>query len=250
MKFVFYCLLIVFISSCTSYVQLYETRPISTLQSSADSYTFENDTLKIVYSFWANHGSLSYSVFNKMEVPIYIDWKKSSYIRNSQKINYWKDITSTSGMFNTSGSVFRGSIYENSLLNVTSVKPESISFIAPKSTIYLSQFALFTSPKTDLSEVFDIDSAIRTDNSAKKTELRSQKYNETNSPLIFRNFLTISTSDKFEKDAYIDNGFYLYKVTEMDKRHFQGKEIMNNDDQVVGYQLPFKTEKGFYVIVK
>ena len=34
---------------------------------------------------------MTFTIFNKLDIPIYIDWKKSSYIDNSVKLNYWVD---------------------------------------------------------------------------------------------------------------------------------------------------------------
>src|ERR1700730_10311196 len=94
--FVFIPLMILFLNiSCTHYVQFYETKTTSPMKVENNCYTFENDTIKIVYSFWANHGTLSYTVYNKLDVPIYIDWKKSSYVKNGEKLDYWKDRTTT-----------------------------------------------------------------------------------------------------------------------------------------------------------
>jgi hypothetical protein len=238
------------LASCTSYVQLYETKPISAMQVLDDNYIFENDTIKIVYSFWDEHGKLSYIIYNKLDIPVYVDWKKSSYVTNNRKLDYWADVTNSSTFINGNSSIYKGNIYSNGYAQSTSVKKEQITFIAPKSAISKDQFSLATFTKTDLSEVFSIDSAKRTDNSNKVVELKYLDYTQSNSPLIFRNFLTISVSDKFDKEIYIDNGFYVSKVTEMEKKHFQGKEIQNNDEKVIAHELPFKNSKDFYILIK
>ena len=76
---------ILFFSSCSlKLTHLYETKPLSS--TSNKDNTFENDTLKIIYSFWSEGGVFSFSVYNKLSIPLYIDWKKSSFIKNSDKL--------------------------------------------------------------------------------------------------------------------------------------------------------------------
>jgi hypothetical protein len=53
------------------------------------SFKFENDSIEINYSFWADKGIMSFSLTNRLPIPIYIDWKKSNFISNNDKFNYW-----------------------------------------------------------------------------------------------------------------------------------------------------------------
>ena len=79
------------LSGCAKkYIQVFETKSTNT-EKQADFFVYETDTLKITYSFWAEKGVLSFAVYNKLDQPIYIDWKKSSFIDNSNKLNYWVD---------------------------------------------------------------------------------------------------------------------------------------------------------------
>src|SRR5690606_15519519 len=56
--------------------------------------------------------------------------------------------------------------------------------------------------------------------SNKKEKAFVKNFDKVNSPLIFRNFLTLSYSDNFKKVFYIDNEFFISKVTEMGKKQF------------------------------
>ena len=87
-------LMLIILSSCGSYVQVFETKTANT-KIEDEHYTFENDSIKIIYNFWKNKGLLSFSIYNKLNKPVYVDWKKSSYINNSIKRNYWEDTEST-----------------------------------------------------------------------------------------------------------------------------------------------------------
>jgi hypothetical protein len=61
----------------------------------------------------------------------------------------------------------------------------------------------------------------RADKKSKKTTIYTKVFNRNNSPLIFRNFMTISTSENFLKEAYVDNEFYVKEIQLIDKRHFE-----------------------------
>ena len=86
----FLVIITVLLISCSpKLAHLYETKAMSNLPNKENS--FENDTVRIAYSFWSENGSYSFSVYNKLNVPLYIDWKKSSLVKNNDKLNYWSD---------------------------------------------------------------------------------------------------------------------------------------------------------------
>ena len=62
-------------TSCKSSVQVYETKSTNTSVENGLS-VYENDSLKITYSFWAENGLITFAIYNKLNVPLYVDWKK------------------------------------------------------------------------------------------------------------------------------------------------------------------------------
>jgi hypothetical protein len=75
---------IILLSSCSKYIQVFETSSTNTV-SENENWVFETDTVKVTYEFWMNKGVMAFTVFNKLDIPIYIDWKNSSFIYNSEK---------------------------------------------------------------------------------------------------------------------------------------------------------------------
>jgi hypothetical protein len=142
---------ILLFTSCTkSFIQVFDTTSTNPLISKNENI-FENDSIKITYSFWASNGVMSFSIYNKLNKPIYIDWKNSSLILNDLKLDYWIDELQTNQT-----SYYREYFYLGPLLSPfvfvnegkqestsTSVKPERITFIPPKSFTTKSQFYLF-----------------------------------------------------------------------------------------------------------
>ena len=140
-----FCLLLA-ISGCTEYAQIYKTHAQSNISVKDYSYFFENDTVKIEYTFWSEHGVLDFTVFNKLSVPLYVDWKKSALVRNSIKLDYFIDEeTMVSSTAYNSYLFGKWNSWGTGKSNTVAVKshPERISFIAPKSSIERNQFMLF-----------------------------------------------------------------------------------------------------------
>ena len=222
MKYLFGLLLVVSLSGCVSYSQIFQTVSPNLKKDGKSFLTYENDTLIIKYYFWANEGILAFSIFNKLDKPIYIDWKKSSYIKNGTKIDYWVDeeiFNSTTYVSSLSG---RSAIWSGLGVSISAAetsakrsKPERLTFIAPKSLYSKSSFKLYDEKELVLSSRSPIDLMQSVYDKKKSVKTYIATFHKENSPLVFRNFLSVSTSEKFETEAYIDNEFYVSKVTEL-----------------------------------
>ena len=234
---------------CKSYVQVYETKHKKNISIIDNKYVFENDTLKITYNFWNEKGLMRFTIYNKLDVPLYIDWKKSSYIDNSVKLNYWEDVESSlmsHSSYYYSGYYGNYSNYSTSKgsSRTTKTKEERITFIPPKSNYSRAQYYILP------NRLFGINESSKevplNGNSKKKTKLYEKEFNNKNTPLIYRNFLTSSLTEDFESEFYIDNEFYISKVIEMDSKHFYGDEprYTRTESKVNAY---FEDNRNFYI---
>jgi hypothetical protein len=79
---------ILFLSSCNQFIQLIETESVG-----KDAVTKEgvcqNEDLRISYDMWSEDGITYFSIYNKTDKPMYIDWKRSVFIFNDWKYDYW-----------------------------------------------------------------------------------------------------------------------------------------------------------------
>jgi hypothetical protein len=220
-------------------------------------------------------------------VPLYIDWKKSAYIKDNKKYDYWVDATVTNSAnyyedysvsnsatysyeeyrstidfypsikhINHQGTANQTIFTENNSASVgvgigraVSVKLERVSFIAPKSNITKAEFLIaptygMTMNKDRPFMKVQIKPA-KGKRKAKYTKVYYAEYDiNKRSPIVFRNFLSYSTSEKFEGEAYLDNTFYVSKILEMNRKHFLGKMI--DYDRLI-YTMPYKNPMHFYV---
>ncbi len=266
-------LFVSFIGCSPSYVQLYRTQPNNSV-STDSTYRYETDSLVINYSFWYDKGIMAFSIYNKLPVPIYIDWKRSSFISNIYKFNYWSDeviskgigVGKSMGLSSSSGASYGGIFRYNGpvvipYLTVSgsntvsanlsasayvskTIKPERITFIPPKSIIYMSPYYLTEKDYLDKSNTKQTVERRADKPKRKKTTIYSKEFNENNSPLVFRNFLTISTSESFTSEAYVDNGFFVNRILFIDKRHFDVWQFDNKGKTI--YLNKYKRGVDFF----
>jgi hypothetical protein len=141
--------------SCKPYYQIYKLHTTNCTKDSKDFFYYENDTIKVVYSFWSQGGVVAYTFFNKLPKPLYIDWSKSSHIVNGKKYNYWNDETFSS-TFTNANDVYSRNPNQNlvnpyylfqrngySFSDTRTSKPEKISFIPPNSYISVCKFSIY-----------------------------------------------------------------------------------------------------------
>lgn len=233
-------LITILFSSCAgNYTQVIYTDAMKNDLTKDNSYwVYENDTIKVVYAFWSEHGNMAFKIYNKLSIPIYIDWKKSSYISQSQKLPYYSDKTTRNNIAvsNSWATIFRNYGYGASVTseNETIVKEERTTFIPPQSSIVKSSYSIFPNiyfdiedRKTTEASMYNIDVWVTTTKSGKK--------------IYFRNFLTYSTNEDFKPECYIDNGFYISKVVTVSDKNF-----IKRDEK--GYKYcPFEKPSRFYI---
>ena len=220
---------LVFVVSCKSYVQLFDTQATN-LKLEDKTFVFENDSIKINYYFWANKGQMTFGILNKLDKPLYIDWKKSSYIDNSIKLDYWIDEEKKKSLQYYGSYYYDGANYNPELATSktvgigaatsSTVKVERITFIPPKSKYYRSQFHILPISyyKMDVKAKYDIiPSTIKPE---EKVKVYKQFFDKETSPMVFRNFLTFSYTEDFKNEFYVDNEFFVNQVREMDASHF------------------------------
>jgi len=221
------------IFGCTkTYVQVFKSS--TDLKKSENGlYVFENDSLRISYSFWASKGVFSFSIYNKLDKPLYIDWKKSSYIDNQVKLDYWNDqetnsTSSAYGSYLYSGPLLKAGIGISKGVGVsvsTLTKQERITFIPPRSYHYNSQFYIYTGPEIKKFPNTETTEVPRNDNPKKLTIAETTRFDENSTPISFRNFLTFSTSEEFEQEFYIDNSFFIQEILTVENKHFEAFKL-------------------------
>ena len=240
------------------------------MKSEKGGFVYENDSVKITYDFWSKHGLMSFEVYNKMPIPIYIDWRKCSYINKDGKYDYWKDVetidaatisagrdysvntkvfnptisvpenggVTTYGTITNEGESVSGSA---SVSKAVKTKQERVTFLAPQTSIKRSQFVLFPPNGVAMvKENIEYSTVKKSYDTSKTSVLIIRNYDSDESILPFRNFLTLSTTESFSNEFYVNNGFYVSNICTIESKHFDGSW---NSPLSYGYGI----SKNFYV---
>lgn len=263
----------ILLASCNQFIQLVETESVGKDAVSKNGVC-ENDDIRINYDFWSEDGVTYFSIYNKADKPMYIDWKRSVFVYNDWKNDYWIEKTTTQTYMVPVGTGKNLGYVPK----VSTVWAERYTFIPPHCyvsvpmTYVILNNGLQVSTETSSSgkTTMVISQSLRKQPDAKSmktsipkstgkgnTKVWVKTYsNNENNRNRFRNFLTYSFDEKFNTEKYIENDFYVSKVTEMTTKNFNGPYNKVNVKSKIGamkskakvkvYESPYRAATSFY----
>ena len=226
-----FCIPII-IHSCSggSVYQLYRLQGVGDEIHSDNDFKvlcFENDTLRICYSFWSENGKIYFEVFNKMDVDIYIDLSRSGLIYDSTRIPYWENVSTTTenaihqsthrSYFSPNTNIIIGSSTTLVKSKKTNYVPEKVIFLPPKIAYGYSKSVLLSIPKFLVD--FDSLSPIYT---GSQISGYKQFFSRENSPLLFKSTLAYSLSEDLKPLLKVNNGFFVEEIETASKNFYDG----------------------------
>ena len=174
--FLYACICVIVLSACTDYQ--YITVNSNLKKTENKEFSIENDTVSIKYKFSGENFKLSQTIFNKLQVPLYVDWQRTNIIVNGNQIS--------------------DSIYEN-----------QAGYIAP-----LSKVTIVSNPLLEkfinLKPLESIPQAVV--NKGVNKDWVMLTFDKETTPLYFRNYLTLTTHDDFTFPMNIDNSFWFSNI--------------------------------------
>lgn len=254
MKNPVYLICLLMLTSCAPLVRVTELD--GPRLNKTNKLGFENDTVSIIYNFWAENGQLSFTFTNKSDRPVYIDWKKSVLFINNVKIPYWTgqdevDFNTAGASAALNGKISAGVNGSNSKGTIT--HPERITFLAPHSDYSVSGISLAqfnTIPDSAKGEKTLVPETYRRQ---KKTQVNVRRFDAKNSPLQIRNYITYSFKEYTDETMAFDQHIWLKQLTTMSQRQFNGKVLDitgYTGTQVIKYSFPYLTPNGYFYHVK
>jgi len=245
------------IKNPNGYIQLFQVS--SDLPTASDKYIYENDTIKVTYYFWGNRGIMQISVFNKLNAPIYIDWKKSSMMSGVNTLVYGYE-----GLIKSDNAkLYKSYLHEGRSLGTMDYesdyqmgggtsgkkKAETMTEVKAKG-FYMSlrfhlvpnEFFKFETTATSVSEM-------RNDNAKQTTQVYEAKFDSANSPLKFSSLIVYSITKDFAVEKKIDNKFWVGMVREMDAKHFMGEKTGKTPEGYPIFKFPYRKSMNFYIEV-
>jgi len=221
-------------------------------QNDHSEFIVENDTISIIYSFHGRGGDISIDLFNKLNKPLYVDWRKSALIIEDESFSLWKDEASLNGVSSTiQVTDDEGVSYSDGFMGGSLIKNETISFIPPYSRIVANNYNLnapiFNLPKEQGKKI--------TFYTSDGDEIKGRKFSFTpeDSPYIFRIFLSISTEDSFKNPVHFDHSFWVsdYVQSSADPKKFDiyfGNQFFNEQTNTTGNAIFYGALIGAIVL--
>jgi|GEM_PF-5305058 len=209
MKKLLSLLVILSLGSCiTLYYQISEVNADPAKMKSNNIY--EDSTFKITYNFWSNGGILKFDLYNKLNVPVYVDWDRSNFILNDHSVSYSEQSVSFEKpeavpmLAKITGREYYLSMPYNTKME-TQIPPHSYITVN-KFNFNVPYYSIGYYPKTKDSTV----------------------YTKENSIMHFRNYIGYTTNQDLSNLKFVDNEFWVAKVTTTNNKYFNENKIIPN----------------------
>ncbi|TDQ08370.1 hypothetical protein [Pedobacter metabolipauper] len=176
-------------------------------------FILENDTVQITYNFFGENAPVQITVQNKLTVPIYVDWSKSSLIFENNTYSYVPEKVAFTGDLSATSWNGRELSFSDGTVNGKIDAKKEISFIPPQSKIETTTLFVESPFSKNLpdSMLNDVESLNNTYTS-REIVAKAGNFTPDNSPVKFRSYLTLfSKTDNIEKPFSYDKQFYISK---------------------------------------
>jgi|GEM_PF-3117677 len=236
------------------YVHVYDVE--SSLPLVKNKYTYENDTIKITYYFWGNKGIVQIGINNKLDKPIYVDWKKSIYKNRQHELNFAPEITITKDNKDMYESyAFEGRFlhsidyeqnYHSANSNEFATKVEDITEIKPygyymrlKYHLLASEIYQFPEDAKKLSEPSFVKEG--------ETEtVYESVFPKDKTPFAFTISIVYSDDKECKKETSQVADFYVSRAFELNAKHFRGPKSGKDAEGRAIYKFPYRRSSRFY----
>lgn len=214
--FILTAMVVLFLGACSSYQYL-------TLNSSqmpkndSKEFTWENDTMRLVYNFHGKGGPINLTVFNKTSQPLFLNWKKSALIRDGHSTVLFNHTVLINGSavnssFSSAGHTRTG--YSN--LSAQFDLPEGTEFLPPHTDLSKSLVKVQDTGFGDIgiyqhAQPISVLGADGVSSKAKRVA-----YEEQVSPVQFKIYLTFVLGNNSGQEFSLEHSFYATEIIQSD----------------------------------
>lgn len=168
---------------------------------------FENDSVRLEYRFLSPYGRVQLSVRNKLQAPLYIQWKESALIVNEKRVPYYTPTMTVRGTVRgRTITWFDGFATTHAPLRATVVAQEEVSFVPPLS---VAEFSLVDAMTGKLALG---GRELQQKNLPTGGVIRYTNFEASASPVKFRSYLTFSRDREMRQVFRFDHAFWLGEV--------------------------------------
>lgn len=211
-------------SSCSSYYySVLESNDTIGGKNEDRDFVIENDSVFISYCFYGEDAPISIMVYNKMEEPLFVDWQRSALIIDDVATSYYQEKAPIQGQ---TESTYSGSSYKwDRTYNITDgysggafageiALPKGVSFIPPRSKVESTPLKLSHFPFDRIPKEEYVKQKFAKSNSS-VVNVMVKNFTEENSPLAFRSYLSLYTTDQstgLRKYSTYESSFYVSEL--------------------------------------
>lgn len=201
----FFSTICLWCTGCATYQYATISSPLKDEKS--NTFVVENDTAKIMYDFSGEKGPVKISIYNKLKVPLYIDWAKSALIAADVRKSYSNKNASLDAELNGTETRWMNSSSQTATIRGTITSGEVSEFIPPRAWAKESPLKLS-------ADFFQLPSQAGNTKHTNGAITKSVTYSREHSPLSFRSYLTLSTHPDFSVPIHFDHEFWISEITQ------------------------------------
>lgn len=210
---------ILIIISCSRY-QLNVVSSNNTIRNQqTGDLEFENDSVKIAYSFYGPDAPVTVNVLNKLDKPLYIDWQKSAMVIDGKAVSYVADKIAINGSVDAqtdtykynNNPAFSNPSYTTGTINAVAGLPKTSTFLPPHSHASNTSVMLTGGFLNIPDSAFHKITMIRKfQDTVELVKVKAANFTDETSPLKFRSYITmyiVNGNDakpvSYQQDFYI-----------------------------------------------
>jgi hypothetical protein len=211
-------------SSCRTY-QYYTLDSPEVPKNNKGEINWENDTLRLQYGYAGEGGPVWVSIHNKTDKPLYINWKKSAFIKGSFANSLFNSNTPFSASFVGS----RGYITSSGSVAGSFQLPDGMDFVPPGSGIARRLSQNVQESSVDPSKINGKPRLLkqrRQDGGIDKQT--DYAFDQAASPLQFKLYLTFVMGNSDASEFAVSHSFYVRGLTLSTKKPWAFSPYMSS----------------------
>jgi hypothetical protein len=220
MKLILPALICSLLASCGVYqVMTVSSREIP--QNKLGEFVVENDSLVLTYNFNGQNGPITMMIKNKLQQPLYIDWKRSALIINEQAISYAPGKIRIEGAFGASS--YHWDLPSDPVpvtttagrLSATAQLPSDIEFLPPQTYVTKKLMGITNQGLSNLPDSMFSKKKIPLMGGESQEMIKLANFTAATTPLAFRSYLTVMIGDTQPKPVVYQHDFYVSELVQM-----------------------------------
>lgn len=207
--------LLLLATSCSTYQVSMLNSPDLKKDERTGTFTMENDSVRVVYSFSGLNSPIGINIYNKTSTPLYVDWQRSALIIGDNVISYASNQVNINGSVSSTTWNSRSSLnFSSGSLNATASLPKEVTFLPPHTRINASpvETAHWVVPVVPDNEM-RAEKAPYYGSAEASVKVKVADFTAENSPVKMRSYLTLYAVDgNTPKPMVYQNEFFIAKL--------------------------------------